>query len=56
MIIRRHKCLPQRREEIVEHIRNGNNSLASSFISAGELINPNPSFPDICDMIIKNEW
>ena len=41
------KCLTHRGVEIIEHIRKRYNRLASSFISADELINPNPSFSDI---------
>ena len=46
------KCLTHGRKEFIEHIRKRNNRL-TSFSSADEMINPNPSFSDICHMIIE---
>ena len=46
------KCLTHGRKEFIEHIRVRNNRLTSSFISADEMINPNPSFSHICHMIV----
>ena len=56
MISRRYwcrKCLTHGRKEFIEHIRKRNNRLTSSFISADEMINPNPSFSDIFHIIIE---
>ena len=56
MINRRYwccKCLTHGRKEFIEHIRKCNNRLTSSFVSADEMINPNPSLPNIFHMIIE---